>query len=268
MNQVIIMAGGKGTRMNMTDKPKTMIPVAGKPIVEHIVEAAETAVPETKPVIIVGFQGHTIVDHFGDRAVCVEQKEQLGTGHAVSCAAHLFRDRSVIGHVIVLAGDQPLVSARTIEAILSRHEKNGETVTLGTVVVSDYTGINEHLLHYGRIVRKKDGSVERIVEYKDATEEERAIREVNTSIYCFDSAWLWEHIDRLGSDNASKEFYITDLIAMAMAEGRNLAAVALPDPVEGLNVNTPDQLKAIETILDKENIGGSGVSHLTHAYVS
>ncbi|NTW14230.1 MAG: NTP transferase domain-containing protein [Candidatus Moranbacteria bacterium] len=268
MNQVIIMAGGKGTRMNMTDKPKTMIPVAGKPIVEHIVEAAERAVPETKPVIIIGFQGHTIVDHFGDRAVCVEQKEQLGTGHAVSCAAHLFRERSDIGHVVVLAGDQPLVSAGTIHSILSHHENGGETVTLGTVVVPDYTGINEHLLHYGRIVRKEDGSVERIVEYKDATEEERSIREVNTSIYCFDSAWLWEHIDRLGSDNASKEFYITDLIAMAMAEGRNLAAVSLPDPVEGLNVNTPDQLRAIEEII----VGTSGnipsTSHLTHAYVS
>jgi len=249
MNQVIIMAGGKGTRMNMTDKPKTMIPVAGKPIVEHIVEAAERAVPETKPIIIVGFQGHTIVNHFGDRAVCVEQKEQLGTGHAVACAAPVLRDRSDIGHVVVLAGDQPLVSAGTINAILSHHENGGETVTLGTVVVPDYTGINEHLLHYGRIVRNPDGYVERIVEYKDANEVERAIREVNTSVYCFDSAWLWEHIDRLGSDNASKEFYITDLIAMAMNEGRNLATISLPDPVEGLNVNTPEQLAVIDGIL-------------------
>jgi bifunctional UDP-N-acetylglucosamine pyrophosphorylase/glucosamine-1-phosphate N-acetyltransferase len=268
MNQVIIMAGGKGTRMNMTDKPKTMIQVAGKPIVEHIVEAAERAVPETKPIIIVGFQGHTIIEHFGDRAVCVKQAEQLGTGHAVACAAPFLRERSDIGHVVVLAGDQPLVSARTINAILSHHENEGETVTLGTVVVPDYTGINEHLLHYGRIVRKQDGSVERIVEYKDATEEERAICEVNTSIYCFDAKWLWEHIDRIDSVNASKEFYITDLIAMAMKEGRNLAAVSLPDPMEGLNVNTPEQLRAIEALIIDMSDDNSNVSHLTHAYVS
>ncbi len=254
MNQVIIMAGGKGTRMNMTDKPKTMIEIAGRPIVEHIVEAAERAVPGTKPAVIVGFQGHTIVEHFGDRIVAVEQKEQLGTGHAVACAAPLFRDREDIDRVIVIAGDQPLVSARTIEAILSHHEKNGETVTLGTVVVPDYTGINEHLLHYGRIVRNDDGSVSRIVEYKDATEDERAIREVNTSIYCFDAKWLWEHIDRLGSDNASKEFYITDLVAMVMAEERSLAAVALPDPMEGLNVNTPEQLDVINEISSAKDV--------------
>lgn len=248
MNQVIIMAGGKGTRMNMTDLPKTMIPVAGKPIVERIAEAAIEAVPETKPVIIVGFQGHTIVDHLGYRADCVEQKEQLGTGHAVACAAPLLRGRMEISHIIVLAGDQPLISADTIRTILSHHENRGETITLGTVVVPDYTGIHEHLLHYGRIVRNGDGSVLRIVEYKDATEEERAIREVNTSIYCFDASWLWEHIDRLGSDNASKEFYITDLIGMAMGEGKTICAIPLPDPLEGLNVNTPEHLEAIEGV--------------------
>ena len=256
MNQVIVMAGGKGTRMNMTDIPKTMIRVEGKPIVEYIVEAAETAVPETKPVVIVGFQGHTIQAYLGDRVICVEQKEQLGTGHAVACAAPLLRDRRDIKYVIVLAGDQPLISADTIRTILDHHEKSQETITLGTVVVPDYSGIHEHLLHYGRIIRKEDGTVERIVEYKDATEEERAIREVNTSVYCFDADWLWSHIDKLGSDNASKEFYITDLIGMAMEEGRNINAIPLPDPLEGLNVNTPEQLTAIGGVMGerrKEN---------------
>jgi len=251
MNQVIIMAGGKGMRMNMTDKPKTMIPVSGKPIVEHIVEAAEKAVPETKPVVVVGFQGHTIREYFNDRVTCVEQKEQLGTGHAVACAAPLLRDRSDISHVIVIAGDQPLISAATIRTILAHHEEQGETITLGTVVAPDFSGIHEHLLHYGRIVREPDGTVERIVEYKDATEEERDIREVNTSVYCFESSWLWEHIDRLGSDNASREFYITDLIGMAMKEGKNICAIPLPDPLEGLNVNTPEHLAAIEGIFSE-----------------
>lgn len=248
MNQVIIMAGGKGTRMNMTDMPKTMIPVAGMPIVEHIVRAAEEAVPETKPVVIVGFQGHTIIGCFGDRIVPAEQKEQLGTGHAVACAAPILRNRGEIERVVVLAGDQPLLSASTIRAILAHHEETGATVALGTVVAPDFTGLHEHLLHYGRIVRDGNGDVARIVEYKDATEEERAIREVNTSVYCFDAAWLWEHIDALGSDNAASEFYITDLIGMAMKEGKGLSALPLPDPLEGLNVNTPEQLEAIEGV--------------------
>jgi len=248
MNQVIIMAGGKGTRMNMVDKPKTMIEIVGKPIVEHIVEAAERAVPGIRPAVIVGFQRHTIVEHFGDRIVAVEQKEQLGTGHAVACAAPLFRDREDIDRVIVIAGDQPLVSPETIEAVLDRSRKQDGAVILGTVVVPRFGGIYKHLLHYGRIVRNDDGSVSRIVEYKDATEAERAIREVNTSIYCFDAKWLWEHIDRLGSDNASKEFYLTDLVAMAMEEGKRIHAMPLPDPLEGLNVNTPEQLRAIEKI--------------------
>jgi bifunctional UDP-N-acetylglucosamine pyrophosphorylase/glucosamine-1-phosphate N-acetyltransferase len=252
MNQVIIMAGGKGTRMNMTDIPKTMIPVAGKPIVEHIVEAAEKALPETKPVVIIGFQGEKIAEHFDLRVTCVRQKEQLGTGHAVACAAPLFRDRSDIAHIVVISGDQPLISSQTIQTVLRHHEEQGETITLGTVVVPDFTGIHEHMLHYGRIVRGKEGNVARIVEYKDATEEERAIREVNTSVYCFESAWLWEHIDRLGSENASKEFYITDLIGMAMNEGHTICAIPLPDPLEGLNVNTPEQLAAIEGIFAKK----------------
>ncbi len=248
MNQVIIMAGGKGTRMNMTDIPKTMIPVSGKPIVEYIVEASEKAVPETKPVIIVGFHGEKIKEHLDGRVICVVQEQQLGTGHAVSCASPLLHEQSDISHIVVLAGDQPLISAETIRTILAHHEERGETITLGTVVVPDFVGIHEHLLHYGRIVRNKDGIVERIVEYKDATEEERAIREVNTSVYCFEASWLWEHVDQLGSDNASKEFYITDLIAMAMEEGKNICAIPLPDPLEGLNVNTPEQLVAIEGI--------------------
>jgi bifunctional UDP-N-acetylglucosamine pyrophosphorylase/glucosamine-1-phosphate N-acetyltransferase len=248
MNQVIIMAGGKGTRMNMTDMPKTMIPVAGRPIVEHIVDAAQEAVPETKPVIIVGFHGDKIVEHLGERAEYAKQEEQLGTGHAVACAAPILRDRSDIENVIVIAGDQPLVSAETIWAIIAHHEAEGETVTLGTVVAPDFTGMHEHLLHYGRIVRSDDGSVERIVEYKDATDEERAIREVNTSVYCFSAPWLWEHLERLGSDNASNEYYITDLIGMAMSEGRKICAVSLPRPEEGLNVNTPEHLEAIEGV--------------------
>lgn len=245
MNQVIIMAGGKGTRMNMTDIPKTMIPVAGKPIVGHIVDAAMSAVPETKPVVIVGFQGHRIVEYLGDRAICVEQKEQLGTGHAVACAAPMFRDRTDIDNIIVLAGDQPLITDRTLRTLLTRHEQGDETITLGSVVVPNYLGIHEHLLQYGRIVRNGDGTISRIVEYKDASDAERSLREVNTSMYCFDARWLWEHIDRLGSDNASKEFYVTDLIAMAMGEGGRISAIPLPDPLEGLNVNTPDQLDAV-----------------------
>jgi len=251
MNQVIIMAGGKGTRMNMTDKPKTMIPVAGKPIVEHIVEAAERAVPETKPVIIIGFKGEKIAEHFDLRVTCVEQREQLGTGHAVACAAPLFRDRPDIGHIVVVCGDQPLISSETIRTVLEHHEKQGETITLGTIVVPDFTGIHEHMLHYGRIVRNPEGNVERIVEYKDATEEERDIREVNPSVYCFESSWLWEHIDRLGSENASQEFYITDLIGMAMKEGKTICAIPLADPLEGLNVNTPDHLVAIESVFSE-----------------
>lgn len=248
MNQVIIMAGGKGTRMNMTDMPKTMIPVAGKPIVEHIVAAAEAAVPETKPAVIIGFFGERIETHFGDRVVYAKQEEQLGTGHAVACAAPLFRDRHEIENVVVIAGDQPLISAETISTLLSHHEQEGETITLGTVVVPDFTGMNEHLLHYGRIVRREDDSVERIVEYKDATEEEREIREVNTSMYCFRALWLWEHLEKLGSDNASQEYYITDLIGMAMDEGKNIRPLALPRPEEGLNVNTPEHLEAVEEV--------------------
>jgi len=248
MNQVIIMAGGKGTRMNMTDMPKTMIPVSGKPIVEHIVLAAREAVPETKPVVIVGFHGEKITEYFGDRIVPVEQQEQLGTGHAVACAAPLLRDRADIGHIVVIAGDQPLVSAGTIRSLLDCHEAGSETITLGTVVAPDFTGMHEHLLHYGRIVRREDGSVGRIVEYKDATKEERDIREVNTSMYCFAAPWLWEHLDRLGSDNASREYYITDLIGMAMDEEKTVRALSLPRPEEGLNVNTPEHLAAVEEV--------------------
>jgi bifunctional UDP-N-acetylglucosamine pyrophosphorylase/glucosamine-1-phosphate N-acetyltransferase len=243
MVHVVILAGGKGTRMK-SDLPKVLHPVKDVPIITRLLSAV-TQVCE-KPTIIVGHKAEEVINATHNKFHYVEQKEQLGTGHAILMARESLKDNPEITSVVVLPGDHPLVSVETISKLIENHSKSDAAVSLGTAKIEDGDPRLMIFNNYGRIIRDKHGKVDRIVEYKDATNDEREVKEFNLSYYCFDAAWLWENIGKLGNSNASKEYYLTDLVHMAKEQGRHVDSYVITNVVECLGINSPEQLKMVE----------------------
>jgi len=239
---VIILAAGKGTRMKNPDMAKVMYPINGRPMVEHVVDLA-IAAGAARVVVIVGWQKESVIAHLrssGKPVVCVEQVPQLGTGHAVMQARPLFDDFD--GDLLVLSGDVPMLSLSSVQSLIARHRSSGARATVLTATLDDPTG-------YGRILRNADGSVCGIVEQKDATHEQRAVREINSGIYLFDAGDLFAALDRLTPDNAQKEYYLTDVVAAFRRKGLRVDAVGAGDSWEVLGVNTLDQLEEIRRLM-------------------
>ncbi|MEV0679916.1 bifunctional UDP-N-acetylglucosamine diphosphorylase/glucosamine-1-phosphate N-acetyltransferase GlmU [Actinosynnema sp. NPDC050436] len=230
----IVLAAGEGTRMRSAT-PKVLHRIGGRSLVEHAVRAAAGTDPDHLAVVV-GHGRDAVGRHLDgvsaalDRKITVAvQEEQKGTGHAVGCGlAELPADLG--GTVVVTYGDAPLLDAATLRDLLVRHAAGGNAVSVLTAVVPDPTG-------YGRIVRSATGEVEGIVEQKDASPEERAITEINSGVYAFDAAVLRDALARISTDNAQGELYLTDVLAIARADGRRVGAVVTPDPwlVEGVN---------------------------------
>jgi bifunctional UDP-N-acetylglucosamine pyrophosphorylase/glucosamine-1-phosphate N-acetyltransferase len=240
---IIILAGGKGTRMNQ-DFPKVLTPVSGKPMIEYILGTVKKFVE--KPVMVVGFEREKVMETVGGRAEFAIQEEQRGTGHAVLCAKPLLHDFT--GSIVVLYGDHPLVSAQTIEKLFELREKIGSPIAMMTTKVEDFNGWRARFYSFGRIVRDAEADLKEIVELKNATDEQQRILEVNPGYYCFDSAWLWENIDKLTDKNKQQEFLLTDLISICVKEGNKISSEEI-DPVECLGINTPDELAEVERII-------------------
>jgi bifunctional UDP-N-acetylglucosamine pyrophosphorylase / glucosamine-1-phosphate N-acetyltransferase len=225
----LILAAGEGTRMKSA-LPKVAHAILGVPMVSYVVDAAREAGCD-RVVAVTGYRAEVVEELLGE-VECVRQDLQLGTGHAVMCAREVL-DAS--GSLLVLSGDSPLIRAETIAALVAAREEANAAVVLLTAHLSDPTG-------YGRIVRDGEGSVAAIVEQKDCTPVQCGIDEVNTGIYCFDAAALFEHLDRLSTDNAQGEFYLTDMVSLFVAEALSVRAIAVDDPLETLGVNSRVQL--------------------------
>jgi len=238
----IILAAGKGTRMK-SDLVKVMHPLAGAPLIEYPVTAAQQA-DASRMVVVIGHQADAVRAFLADRneIAFALQEEQHGTGHAVACAAPYLRDFH--GQVLILCGDVPLIEAATLRNMITRHEQQRATVTVLTALLENPHG-------YGRIIKNGAGAVTAIVEEKDATAEQRSIREINSGIYCVESDFLFDAVARLGSDNAQGEYYLTDIIRMAVERGLNCAAHPIPDPLEVMGINDRVQLAQAETALRK-----------------
>ena len=238
MSVAVILAAGKGTRMK-SDLAKVLFPIAGRPLVLHVLDSVEAAGFD-RVIAVVGHQADRVREALAGRRVdCVVQEPQLGTGHAVSCAAPLLT--GVTDPIAVLAGDAPLIRSTTLRSLLQHHQQNAAAVTLLSAVLEDPKG-------YGRVVRK-GGRVIAIVEDKDATPEQQAIKEINSSIYAFDGPFLLRGLPQLKNENRQKEYYLTDLVHLAFAEGRLVEGLVVPDPVEVLGVNTVEQLEEAEKLL-------------------
>ena len=235
----LILAAGEGTRMK-SEKPKVAHEILGVPMVRWVVDAAREAGCE-RAVAITGHRAEAVEALLGD-VEYVRQDRQLGTGHAVMCAQDALGDFH--GSLVVLSGDTPLLRASTISGLVAMRESAGAVLTVLTAHLPDPSG-------YGRIVRDRDGNVARIVEEKDCTPEQRAITEINTGTYCFDSRVLFAHLDRLTTENVQGEYYLTDMVSVFVAEGLTVSATLTDDPLETLGVNSRVQLADAAKIMQR-----------------
>ena len=239
---VVIMAAGKGTRMRSA-RPKVLHTLAGQSLLQHVLQRAAALQPQ-RTLVITGHEAEQVERHVSATAPevrCVRQQPQLGTGHAVLQASPAL-DASA-GTTLILNGDVPLIEPATAQALATAC--GGERLALLTVTLDDPTG-------YGRIVRSADGTqVQAIVEHKDASEAQRAIREVYTGMMAAPTAALQRWVAALKNDNAQQEYYLTDIVAMAVAEGVPVVAASAADETEVLGVNSPAQLADLERRLQR-----------------
>jgi bifunctional UDP-N-acetylglucosamine pyrophosphorylase / glucosamine-1-phosphate N-acetyltransferase len=235
---VVILAAGKGTRMK-SDLPKVLHPLMGKPLVLYSVEMAQ-AVSERPPVLVVGHAADDVKQTVGEAARYVLQEEQLGTGHAVAQAQEALQGSG--DHVIVIYGDMPLLRADSLRSLYQMQQANqAGPITMLTLIADTPRG-------FGRIVRAEGGSVQAIVEEADATPEQLAISEVNPGVYCFEAAWLWSHLDKIPV-SPKGEYYLTDLVGLAVDEGATVNAITIEDPNDALGINTRVHLAEAEAVM-------------------
>lgn len=236
----IILAAGQGTRMK-SKLYKVLHPVCGKPMVQHVVEqVSQLGLQET--VTIVGHGAELVKEQLGEQSKFALQAQQLGTAHAVAQAASLLEQET--GTTLVICGDTPLITAETMEALLQHHEEMGAKATVLTAYIEDPTG-------YGRIVRNDKGYVEKIVEHKDASDDKRKIREINTGTYCFDNQALFESLKKVSNENVQGEYYLPDVIEILKKEGSIVSAYQTDRFEETLGVNDRIALSQAEDIMKK-----------------
>jgi bifunctional UDP-N-acetylglucosamine pyrophosphorylase/glucosamine-1-phosphate N-acetyltransferase len=246
--RAIVLAAGEGTRMR-SEIPKVLHPLCGRPMVLHVVDALAT-LPIESVVVVVGHGAERVTKTLQEQVATelpvefVEQRVQRGTGDAVSVAltAASFEDADLEDDVLVVPGDAPLITPETLAALATEHRESGAAATLLTMRLDDPTG-------YGRILRDRAGDVERVVEEADADDEQRAVTEVGTSIYCFRRNLLAPALRRLSPENAQGEYYLTDVAGVLRSAGHRVVALEAPDPGEAVGVNDRPQLAAAESAL-------------------
>jgi len=241
--EVIILAAGLGTRMKSA-KIKILHHAAGRPIIDYVLDLAAEICDEP-PVMVIGHQREAVQKQIGDRARYAVQEQQLGTGHAVMQAMSLLGRDGVAGkRVLILSGDVPLTRPETLRRLIAEHEKSNNALTLLTMKLEDPA-------MYGRVVRDNNDAVMRIVEAKDASDDEKKIAEVNAGIYVFDGERLFENLSNLSTDNAQGEYYLTDLLGMLRNAGHRVGAVIVDDPIEAHGVNSRSDLATVETAIQR-----------------
>jgi len=243
----VILAAGKGKRMK-SFLPKVLHQIAGRPIIDYIVSTCENLkIP--RMILVIGHKKEMVKDFFQQKKQkgleFVEQKKLLGTGHAVLQTKNLLSNWD--GELLVLCGDVPFLSAKTIRKILETHRKTKAQATVLTAIWDDPSG-------YGRVVKNKNGSVEKIVEEKDASPKEKRIKEVNTGTFCFDALSLFPALDRIKSENKQKEYYLTDVVEIFRKDNKRVSALVAKNPWETSGINSLTQLKKMEALLANKKI--------------
>lgn len=249
--EVLILAAGLGTRMR-SNLAKVLHKLDGRPLISHVCRTATALAPQ-KVYVVVGHQGDdvksAVLDELNaENAGFAWQPEQLGTGHAVNCAREFLENNDSV--LLVLSGDVPMIRAETLAALIQKHQMHrgrGAACTVLTVNLHDPTG-------YGRIVRDEGGVFDRIVEQKDANDEQKQIKEINSGIYCFNTKKLFSALTRVKNNNAQGEYYLTDVPALLREEGENVAIYRHPDSYEIEGINNRVQLADMERTLCRRTI--------------
>lgn len=239
----LVLAAGKGTRMR-SRRAKVLHEVLFAPMIDHVLTALAPLAP-AQTVAVLGHQRREVeaaLNAGGHRVAVAVQEEQNGTAHAVLAAAPLLADHS--GTTLILCGDTPLLRSQTLADLLAHHRHSGATLTVLGARPADPFG-------YGRLVCDADGRLRRIVEEKDASEAERRIGEVNAGVYCVDNRFLFAALEQVGSDNRQNEMYLTDIVAIAVAAGQQVAHWTCPDPDEMLGVNSRLELARAQALLQQ-----------------
>jgi bifunctional UDP-N-acetylglucosamine pyrophosphorylase / glucosamine-1-phosphate N-acetyltransferase len=244
---VVVMAAGLGTRMK-SRRAKVLHELGGMPLIAHVVKAAQKLNPETI-LVVVGHQAEEVekatLEAVGELASFVVQAKQRGTGDAVESARSLLEDSESL--VLVLSGDVPLIRAETLQKLIDRHRQDNAACTIMTVELPSPGG-------YGRIVRDDDGAFTRIVEHKDATADQRQIREINVGIYCFEARDLFQALRRVEPANEQGEYYLTDVAEIILSLGGNVSVYLHDDAREVSGINTRAELAEFENLLRRNTV--------------
>lgn len=236
----VILAAGKSTRMR-TELPKVVHEVCGRPMLAYVLDACRASGVQDC-FVVVGYGKEAVIAEFKDDAgvTWVEQREQKGTGHAVQCCRDHLAGK--FEHVLILCGDGPLIRAATIDDLLERHLAENAAATLATSVIEDPTG-------YGRIVRDGQGNLIGIVEHRDCTADQKLIREVNPSYYCYRTADLLASLEHVRPDNAKGEYYLTDTLAILIKGGKKVLAVTAVPPEDIFSINSRKDLALVNRVM-------------------
>lgn len=242
--QVVVLAAGKGTRMKDETKPKVLHKLVGKTLLDRVLDTCILLGVQGKPVVVVGYMREMIMEHLGDKVDYAVQEDQLGTADAVKTALPFVHSKQVL----VLSGDMPLIRPETLTSFIAQHVEKKCVMSLISTEVPDFDDKFVSLHKFGRIIKDNEGSILGIQEYKDASDEQREIREVNAGLYVFDVEWLKIALPLVGTQNAQKEFYLTDLLQLAVEHGLGVSVYKV-NPGEVLGVNSKEDLKVASLFL-------------------
>ena len=236
----VLLAAGQGTRMR-SELPKVLHPLCGKPMLWHVMEALREVTTE-KPIVVAGHGANEVTKYLGESAQIVLQEPQLGTGHAAMQAEAILKGKTDL--VIVTYADMPLLRGETFERLVETQRLNTGPFSLLTVIADDPRG-------FGRIVRKDDGTVSAIVEEYVATPDQKQIKELNVGAYCFNAEWLWDALKRIEKNPKKGEYYLTDIVEIAVKDNLPVQAVLHDDFIETIGINTRVHLSEAEAAMRK-----------------
>jgi bifunctional UDP-N-acetylglucosamine pyrophosphorylase/glucosamine-1-phosphate N-acetyltransferase len=239
----VILAGGKSKRFK-TALPKVLHNLCGKPMIGWVMDLVADLGVE-KRVIVIGPSSTAIKDSYGGAALYAYQAEPLGTGHALMQTENILADYQ--GTILVIYGDTPLWRLRTLRGLIETHHSAGADATVATAILDSPPA-------YGRIIRDRNGRITKIVEEKDCTAEEKKIREINVGLYCFSSRVLYRELAKVSNDNAQKEYYLTDVIGIAAADGLKVESYPVEDPSESLGINDRKQLAEAARVMNNRTL--------------
>lgn len=248
MTRIIILAAGKGTRMN-SELPKALVPLKNRPMIKFLIDSVVEAGVDSRPIVVVSPDNKEIISQELKEynLEYVIQDKQLGTGHAVACAKDSLEQNDLkFDSILVLYCDHPFIKSESIKSFASLMP---ETVTIMPTNLSDFDGWHQNFYRWGRIIRGADGKVEKITEFKDASDEEKLVTEVNPGFMCFNTNWLFQNISSLQNNNNQQEYYLTDMVKLAFEGGHEVGTINI-EAHEAMGINSLEELSIAESLIN------------------